>query len=175
MPNYSLYNVYNNRTIHLGKKTILNNFKETPLSIEPNEYRYENRYMYEITVTFSHYYWSLNQAVSYGIIRILELIYRALHRTQIGFILDYSIEYQENGYPHFHGHILAEQPLEAHIQKQIFGQLCDKFGRSQWYQTENRDHFHETSGMKWSEYIRKDIIENNNSGCIHAYSIERIF
>lgn len=85
-------------------------------------------------------------------------------------LIRYSVEYHQNGYPHVHGQVVVEDySISPDIQKSLHQRLCRRYGKSQWYQTGTEDKFHESSGMLWSEYIKKDVIKNSSSGLFHYH------
>lgn len=129
------------------------------------------RFFYEFTITFNPQYWRLGNAmasVGQAIADVCKPIIRDDHKFQ----LDYSIEYHENGMPHIHGQVITEWDIHPEIQRNIHQRLCRRYGRSQWFQTGLEDMFHTTSGMKWSEYIRKDVLKNQVNGMKHFYSYQ---
>lgn len=182
MPNYSVIQASPHFEEIYGQN-FTRDFKEEPLyvNLDNQHYttRYDNKHIYEFTITFGRY-WSLIQITRYGIVQAINYIIRGIFKEGINFTLDYSIEYHENGRQHIHGHILADEDIDPAVQGRLVGTLNRKFGRTQWYQTENIDMEHVKTDKqtgeiifqgKWSEYIRKEIIQNNQSGCIHGYSI----
>lgn len=130
-------------------------------------------YYYEFTVTYAQAFWSLPTAmrsVPQVIADVLKPAIRTIRDDPIRRLqLNYGIEYQENGYPHIHGHLLTMWELTPDIQKNILQRLCRRFGKSQWYQTGQEDKFHEVSGMFWSQYIKKDAEKNSSLGLQHYY------
>lgn len=134
--------------------------------------------VYEVTVTFNQHYWTLQATVDYGIRQCIGMLVKKLQQKAGWFEMDYTVEYQKNGYPHLHAQIFTREELHADQQRSISGSLKTRFGRADWYQTGKEDYVHteiskETGEMKgkWSNYIRKDLEANNKSGCIHGYTI----
>jgi hypothetical protein len=133
---------------------------------------YPDKYnIYEFTITFDPSYWRLSSILSYGVSQAITTIWKKIRKYNPE--LDYVVEYHENGRPHIHGQIFSDNEISIDHQKQALGMLTKKFGRSQWYQTENLDKYHEVSKMKWSEYIRKDLdkYRDNNQ---HGFTINNL-
>lgn len=128
-------------------------------------------FYYEFTVTYNPCYWTKHSAMQV-VPQVVADVLKPIIRTTDGAVImiRYSVEYHQNGYPHVHGQVLMNgQGISPDIQRSIHQRLCRRYGKSQWYQTESQDKFHETSGMLWSEYIQKDVAKNSSSGLRHYY------
>ena len=145
--------------------------------IDQIDYNHPFHY-YECTVTYDPKYWTLDQALSVTpqvISDILKPIIRQNPQFQKLFIA-YSIEYLENGYPHIHTQIMNTISIIPEIQRQIHQRLTRRYGRSQWYQTGTENMLHTKGkypeGILWSEYIKKDVIFNEQRGQKHYYQYQ---
>lgn len=133
------------------------------------ECRQHNPFYYEFTVTYNPSYWTKNASMQVVPQVIADVLKPVIRQGPGNIIIRYSVEYHENGYPHIHGQVLTDYELLPDIQRSIHQRLCRRYGRSQWYQTENEDKYHETSGMLWSQYIQKDVVKNSSSGLQHYH------
>lgn len=156
----------------LLQKYIVNHIKE----VEEMRHNYFNNY-YEVTVTFNQQYWTLSNAL-HSIPQVLADIIKPIIRVNSlnQFQIAYCVEYHANGYPHLHAQIL--NPIEIHPedQRNIHQRLCRRYGKSQWYQSGLEDKIHINDkfpeGIKWSEYIKKDIEQNQANGQRHYFQYQ---
>lgn len=133
-------------------------------------------YYYECTVTYDPSYWSLGFALDVTPQVIADVLKPIIRQNPSPFTklkIAYSVEYLGNGYPHIHMQILNDINICPEIQRSINQRLCRRYGRSQWYQTGNEDRIHVNSkypeGILWSEYIKKDVLFNEQNGQRHYY------
>ena len=167
--NREIYNPIYERTLDNSIPKYIAQYRIYPiLEVIP-----EGKYIYEFTITYDRQFWSYTRMKQRGVIEAIQMITRELDKLINKYRLDYSIEYHKTGHPHVHGQIFTDFEVEAGVLKKLQARACKDYGRTQIYQTERLDHPHEKEGklVKWSEYIRKDIKENNSNGLIHGYSI----
>lgn len=121
-------------------------------------------FYYEFTVTFNPSYW-MKESTFYAVPQVIADVIKPIMRDveYASWRLRYSVEYHQNGYPHIHGQVVSNVTISPDIQRCLHQRLCRRYGKSQWYQTEDRDKYHEASGMRWSRYIQKDV-EKNEEG-----------
>lgn len=127
-------------------------------------------YYYEGTITFNPQYWSHAHSLR-GVSWSMEDLIKPLIRGGYSFHLRYCVEYLKTSpyYPHVHFQVQTDYMIDPSIQQQIHGRNCRRYGRSQWFQTGTEDRYHENSKMLWSEYIKKERVENEKSGLQHYY------
>lgn len=176
MPNYKLFKEEKDFDFFI---------KQEPMSETRNirEDNSTNYYVYELTQTFAQSYWTLNRAVDYGIAQILAVIVKYLnYKSDLTYwSLEYVVEYHKSGYPHMHAQLFTREELDPNKQRNLCNQLRNRFGRIDWYQTGREDKIHKKKilpldvevEMRWSEYIRKDLVINNSNGCNHGYIISK--
>lgn len=134
------------------------------------------QYYYEVTVTYNPQYWTKSYSLE-AIPQIIADLLKPIVKWQWGtpgcIQIAYAVEYHENGYPHLHAQIITSGELNPELQRCIHQRLCRRYGRSQWYQTEQEDKIHVNdkfpNGIKWSEYIQKDKVLNSVNGQAHYY------
>lgn len=148
-----------------------------PWMVENNDrIRWKNKlngelFYYEFTVTFNPNFWSMGYAMG-CVGQVIADVVKPIIKDDHHFQIDYSVEYHENKMPHIHGQVISREEIRPDVQWNIHHRLTRRYGRSQWYQTGTEDMFHEKSGMKWSEYIKKDIEENEKNGMKHYYQYQ---
>jgi len=125
-------------------------------------------FVYEHTQTFNSYY-TLTKALNYC--ATVALDYLTSHAKKDGgdLYFNYCIEYHENGRPHLHFQVFRQEDLEAQTLRNIDGQMSRKYGKPYTVPTDKEDKYHAKSDMKWSEYIKKDIIKNEANGQKHYF------
>lgn len=145
-------------------------------TIEEMDYT-SRRYYYETTVTFNPQYWTLTTAlrsINQVIADLLKPIIKNTYKEKIQ--IAYCVEYHVNGYPHIHAQILTKSEVDPEDQRNIHQRLCRRYGKSQWYQTGEEDMVHINEkfpeGIKWSDYIRKDVLSNQLNGQTHYYQYQ---
>lgn len=141
--------------------------------------RYEDDvFFYESTTTFNRRYWSLHRAIDSGIYQIVKDMIKFLNFTHEGlWRIDYVVEYHKDGFPHFHCQVMTKIDIRPEDQMNLQRKLSRKYGRTDWYQTNKKDYLHEkiiegkNTMVKWSDYIRKDLKNNERNGCKHGFTI----
>lgn len=130
------------------------------------------RFYYEVTITFNQQYWSLQRAID-CVEQVIADILKPVIRSCSSFGIRYCVEYHANGYPHIHAQVLVDSELPEDIQRAIHCRLIKRYGRSQWYQTGEEDKIHINEkypeGIRWSEYIKKDVRGNELNGKRHYF------
>lgn len=144
--------------------------------IETMRHNYFNNY-FEVTVTFNPQYWSMSNALISIPEVIADIIKPIVKSNQLNkFQIAYCVEYHENGYPHLHMQILNPSPIWPDDQRNIHQRLCRRYGKSQWYQTglEDKNHINDKfpEGILWSDYIKKDVNQNEHNGQRHYYQYQ---
>lgn len=138
----------------------------------------DRRYIYEITITFNRQYFCTQQDAFDHINYIIEkLIFKiADNRYDYnGTMMDYNIEYHQDGWPHVHGTIFSTfrwPNSKIHNVQHFFNR---EVGRTMIYYTGQKIKYHEVPQMYWDDYIKKDGTENYNQIAVynkHFYSIE---
>lgn len=128
----------------------------------------DNIYFYESTVTFNPIYWTKTNAI-FNVKSVVADVLKPIIRNVYHFSIRYCVEYHENGMPHIHIQVSTNNELHPDIQRAIHQRLNRRYGRSQWYHSDKEDKFHETSGMLWSVYLKKDVELNELNGMRHYF------
>lgn len=163
-------------TLSIKPKFLQKYIQKHILEVIEMRYNYFNNY-YEVTVTFNPQYWTLTNAL-YSIPEVVADIIKPIIRANClnQFQIAYCVEYHDNGYPHLHAQILNSIEIHPEDQRNIHQRLCRRYGKSQWYQTGLEDKIHVNDkfpeGIKWSEYIKKDIIRNQENGQRHYFQYQ---
>jgi len=151
----------------------------------------EGLYRYEITTTFNPRFYPLGKACDYIRIVIREIInsssrfisaenkklfreYGDNNRFLKNHYLEYSVEYHKNGYPHIHAILHTEVDISAEKLFRFQQTLRKKFGKSDIYYTDTEDRIHENDHFvgKWSEYLKKEVEQNEVNGKRHYFKIK---
>lgn len=149
-------------------------------------------YRYELTITFNQRFYPLGKACDYVRIIIKEIMnasyrfisaenrkifkeYRNNDRFLTEHYLEYCVEYHKtNAYPHIHATLHSQVDIDAEKLFRLQQTLRKKYGRTDIYYTDTEDRIHENDHFKgyWSEYLIKDIEENEINGKRHYFKIK---
>lgn len=127
----------------------------------------------EITVTFNRDYYNLMNACKQCKV-ICQKIMRQVNTTRIKYEFEVCQEYHKDGWPHLHIGIYSNEFLQNEKGNlwQIISRSCQMYGLTTIYHNEKdyehkyhefdkvKQHKYKVEGMYWSDYIRKDVVEN---------------
>lgn len=152
-------------------------------------------YKYEITITFNPKFYPLGKACSYVKKAIYEVVkasnryiamenkkrYKEGREFVSKHFIEYCVEYHNKDdkegklhYPHVHATLHSEVDIDATKLYRLEQNLRNKFGRTTIYYTDIEDKYHKNDHFEglWSEYLLKDVIENEVNGKRHYFKID---
>lgn len=81
-----------------------------------------------------------------------------LRNSSFGFLFNYVVEYQSNGYPHLHGTMFTYERIKPQSLLNLEQCLKRKYGKSMIYSTGKNDKVHTNDHFTgtWQQYIHKE-------------------
>lgn len=123
-------------------------------------------YRYEFTVTFNpKFIFSIDYAhtmLPEVIHDIFQLGCRVSKKKRSdytnSFLFNYTVEYHKNGYPHIHGTLLLQDPLQPVTCQNWQSKFYRKYGKTDVWATGQTDKIHKNDHFEgpWSQYLKKE-------------------
>lgn len=157
----------------MGKKkqliSVIDNYDEVKVGEFVSEFDCEwahtdrLKYDYELTVTFNHRLHTKASATE----AYKELVQKILSYHYI-LVLNVSIEYQKNGFPHYHCHLMTDTPItgeerwntmkafERHFGITSFKPAIDRDAFQKYYTKDSYENYKKHGFEHLIQYIQKD-------------------